>query len=1018
MKKSTISLFILLSTFLFVASSWASDGSDVKWRQVPDMRFGVNIASVEPAPLIADDWQCRHPRPVTDVHFWGSYIGWQEKFPEPMLPAPGVLGFMIRIYEDVPAGVDLPYSHPGERLYEIRVDEFQESYVASIPRFDETFEHKFLYSLDLPEPFEQKEGSIYWISIAAIMPPNSEFRWGWETSSDHWNDNVVSGDGHDWKDIGAPPNPVIDFEDLVLGTEYRVPDSFSSGGVPITVGPFQWSDGTWAYDGVAKVVNSGLAGGSGNEMNLNNVKLEFNFWLPLSSLSLRFGEYGGNLNIRINGDFRNFQNFDEINGLVIGGVTVAVVNGHGNDKGLLSLSGAPIAQFAVGGQELFIDDTRMERRADMAFELSVPFAPPPPLQPIKWQQRPDMVRGANIVSMPQGEPESTVADDWLCLDGSPVTDLHFWGSYPGWKENEPEPGGPPPGVKAFRIQVYSDVPATSPLEFSRPGRLLYETWVEDFVESPVGSILLPWEKYEHKYRYDLDLPRPFWQRRDRIYWLNISAAPRDIDIPWGWETSMDRWNDFAVEGFYHNPDDWIWNLIWHPWTKQPVDMSFELTTCEGPIKWLQFPDMANGINIVSLPDQPVVADDWLCTNGKPIQEVHFWGSYLSPEGDLHWQMDNPGPPESMLPPPPGVDGFKVSFHKDIPAGVDPEMPWSHPGELIRAVWIAAGDVRERYWDSVPHTAPDGRIWWEHKFYYEARLEDPFVQEAGQVYWLDIGAKPAEGSNWFWGWETSKDHWNDNAVRGDGTRWQDLGRLGSDFEDLTLGATYAVGAAFVSSDIRVSVREFQWSDGTWYSGGSAVVGNVGLAGGTGKEMNINNVNLELGIETPLRNLRLLFGEYGGNVNIRINGDFRNIQNLSQINGAMIGGVAVSVVNGFGNDSGSLTLTGTIERFAIGGQEFYIDGLRASRLTDMAYIMITEDETPYCKGDFDRNGRVDEEDLSVFAADFGRTDCYLNGACEGDFTYDGDVDGADLAVFSADYGREDCPCSLPSVLPASD
>ncbi|MBW2163814.1 MAG: hypothetical protein JRF43_05080 [Deltaproteobacteria bacterium] len=90
---------------------------------------------------------------------------------------------------------------------------------------------------------------------------------------------------------------------------------------------------------------------------------------------------------------------------------------------------------------------------------------------VKWSQRPDMVQGANIISIPIMPAENgvqewaTVADDWRCLDGSPVSDLHFWGSYPGWKEQNPEPPtARPPGVEAFRIQVYSDSTRTYPPE--------------------------------------------------------------------------------------------------------------------------------------------------------------------------------------------------------------------------------------------------------------------------------------------------------------------------------------------------------------------------------------------------------------------------------------------------------------------------------------------------------------------------------------------------------------------------
>jgi len=61
---------------------------------------------------------------------------------------------------------------------------------------------------------------------------------------------------------------------------------------------------------------------------------------------------------------------------------------------------------------------------------------------------------------------------------------------------------------------------------------------------------------------------------------------------------------------------------------------------------------------------------------------------------------------------------------------------------------------------------------------------------------------------------------------------------------------------------------------------------------------------------------------------------------------------------------------------------------------------------CEGDFDNDGDVDGSDLSVFAADFGRTDCSLQDFCDGDFDGDGDVDGSDLAIFAADFGKTDC------------
>jgi uncharacterized repeat protein (TIGR02543 family) len=155
---------------------------------------------------------------------------------------------------------------------------------------------------------------------------------------------------------GGHELPCVDFEDPPLGTEYHVGDTFTDSGAVIDVERFQWDSGQWCNGscGYASVANDGDAGGSGQEMWINNVNLRFDFGSPCESLSLLYGEYGGNLNIEINGDFRNFEDFADIDGLTIGGVTV-VVDDLGDYKGRLTLSGV-INSFAIGGQELCIDD--------------------------------------------------------------------------------------------------------------------------------------------------------------------------------------------------------------------------------------------------------------------------------------------------------------------------------------------------------------------------------------------------------------------------------------------------------------------------------------------------------------------------------------------------------------------------------------------------------------------------------------------------------------------------------------
>jgi len=67
---------------------------------------------------------------------------------------------------------------------------------------------------------------------------------------------------------------------------------------------------------------------------------------------------------------------------------------------------------------------------------------------------------------------------------------------------------------------------------------------------------------------------------------------------------------------------------------------------------------------------------------------------------------------------------------------------------------------------------------------------------------------------------------------------------------------------------------------------------------------------------LTGLTFLFGEYGGNLNLEVNGDFKNFDNFADINRQHDWRRAVSVTNGLGNDTGQVQLSGTINSFAVG------------------------------------------------------------------------------------------------------
>jgi hypothetical protein len=97
----------------------------------------------------------------------------------------------------------------------------------------------------------------------------------------------------------------------------------------------------------------------------SNVNLNFAFDYPLSEITLKFADFGGNSNIKVNGDFRNVGGIELLNGTTIGGVQITVnatnpSNNENNWVGFITLSGG-INEFVLGGQELWIDDVCIEK---------------------------------------------------------------------------------------------------------------------------------------------------------------------------------------------------------------------------------------------------------------------------------------------------------------------------------------------------------------------------------------------------------------------------------------------------------------------------------------------------------------------------------------------------------------------------------------------------------------------------------------------------------------------------------
>jgi hypothetical protein len=162
--------------------------------------------------------------------------------------------------------------------------------------------------------------------------------------------------------------------------------------------------------------------------------------------------------------------------------------------------------------------------------------------------------------------------------------------------------------------------------------------------------------------------------------------------------------------------------------------------------------------------------------------------------------------------------------------------------------------------------------------------------------------------------------------------------GTGFGDLTQGTTYRVGDPFTSGAAEFLVRPFTLSDGRATEDGFASVDPaLAMAGGTGLELQVNNVLLDIGVGGLLESASVRFGDHGGNVNLEVNGDLRNINDLADLSGSTVGNVRVTVAQEPEEPTGTLTLDGRIESFAIGGQELWIDDVAGYPLCpDLAIV----------------------------------------------------------------------------------
>jgi len=204
-----------------------------------------------------------------------------------------------------------------------------------------------------------------------------------------------------------------------------------------------------------------------------------------------------------------------------------------------------------------------------------------------------------------------------------------------------------------------------------------------------------------------------------------------------------------------------------------------------PFKWVQPPDRSPaGMDVKVGPSVPpgpnaitkVLADDFECTQKTRITDIHIWGSWR----DDFLPVPEPDATGTNMPPDPGNAKFTLGIWSDIPAvpgpiGGPPEVH-SQPGQLL---WSQSFDphtyqVREAFQGPEDWYDPNTGEWHNdnHLMAYQYNfLIDParaFEQEgtanAPVIYWLSVGVEVVDIEQIAqFGWKTSDQHWNDDAV---------------------------------------------------------------------------------------------------------------------------------------------------------------------------------------------------------------------------------------------------------------
>jgi hypothetical protein len=301
---------------------------------------------------------------------------------------------------------------------------------------------------------------------------------------------------------------------------------------------------------------------------------------------------------------------------------------------------------------------------------------PWPDHKMHFPQLPDLEGWDVLATLPK-----TLADDWQCSATGPVTDIHFWGS---WKDLDgiPETDDYYTPMPMFMLSIHENIPADADTPWSRPGRQVWgwegeipgtpsepptmEHWYDPNTGQYLCNDHVPYWQYDF-----VDIPAPFIQKKDSIYWLNVSAVGIPSPYQWGWKTSRDHFMDDAV--YTDTPPVGPWHPMVEPprcnWfnvsfnsTGYPQDMGSTNYYGQG---WYQYEYWAN----MWFYDNPFTYERpkhaWLQFNIEPVGPMPF------AQFAINWSTPAWDTLGMGRPPLPGEDEMLYIGRQEFPVSIGP-----------------------------------------------------------------------------------------------------------------------------------------------------------------------------------------------------------------------------------------------------------------------------------------------------------------------------------------------------------